>query len=121
VQFTAVPWLRDHLIGAARHLAVDLAPDPDAVHELAKQVAQRLPQAFAEGGAGLADLFTTPEQREQMARLTAIMSLLEGHADVVMDDVRSRAHRASPRSGPSSPSAARAGALDKILPPAARP
>ena len=116
VQFTAVPWLRDHLIGAARHLAVDLAPDPDAVQELAKQVAQRLPQAFAEGGAGLADLFTTPEQREQMARLTAIMSLLEGHADVVMDDVgpvlipsvaEIRAKFTERRKG--------AGALDKIL------
>ena len=30
---------------------------------------------------------STPEQRAEMARLTAVMSLLEGHADVVMDDV----------------------------------
>ena len=67
-------------------------------------------------GAGLADLFTTPEQREQMARLTAIMSLLEGHADVVMDDVgpvlipsvaEIRAKFTERRKG--------AGALDKIL------
>ncbi len=30
---------------------------------------------------------STPAQRERLARLTAVMSLLEGHADVVMDDV----------------------------------
>lgn len=29
----------------------------------------------------------TPRQREILARLTAVMSLLEGHADVVMDGV----------------------------------
>ncbi len=32
-------------------------------------------------------MLATPEQRERLARLTAVMSLLEGHADVVMDDV----------------------------------
>ncbi len=87
VQFTANPWLRDHLIAQARSLTVDLAPDPEAIPDLARQIAQRLPEAFGEGGAGLADLLTTPEQRAQLARMTAIMSLLEGHADVVMDDV----------------------------------
>jgi coenzyme F420 biosynthesis associated uncharacterized protein len=33
------------------------------------------------------DLFSTPEQREVMDRITGVMSLLEGHADVVMDGV----------------------------------
>lgn len=90
VQFTAVPWMREHLIDEARSLVVDLAPDPDDLQALARDIAQRLPEAFREGGTGLADLFTTPEQRRQMARLTAVMSLLEGHADVVMDDVGPR-------------------------------
>lgn len=87
VQFTAVPWLRDHLVSEARRLVVDLAPDPDRVTELARDIVQRLPEVFGEGGTGIADLFTTPEQRAQVANLTAVMSLLEGHADVVMDDV----------------------------------
>jgi len=87
VQFTAVPWLREHLIGEARRLVVDLAPDPDDLQALARDVAQRLPEVFREGGTGIADLFTTAEQRHQLAQLTAVMSLLEGHADVVMDDV----------------------------------
>jgi coenzyme F420 biosynthesis associated uncharacterized protein len=50
-------------------------------------VAEKLPDLFREGSTGVADLFTTPEQREKLAGLTAVMSLLEGHADVVMDDV----------------------------------
>ena len=87
VQFTAVPWLREHLIDQARSLVVDLAPDAGRFQELARGLGQRLPEVFGEGGSGLADLFTTPEQRDQMARVTAVMSLLEGHADVVMDDV----------------------------------
>ena len=87
VQFTANPWLRDHLIEQARSLAVDLAPDPERFQEIAGRLAEKLPDLFREGSTGLAELFTTPEQREKLAGLTAVMSLLEGHADVVMDDV----------------------------------
>jgi len=87
VQFTANPWLRDHLVEQARSLAVDLAPDPERLHELAGRLTEKLPDLFREGSTGVADLFTTPEQRDKLAGLTAIMSLLEGHADVVMDDV----------------------------------
>jgi coenzyme F420 biosynthesis associated uncharacterized protein len=87
VQFMANPWLREHLITEARTLAIDLAPDQDRLQELAVRVTERLPELFQEGSTGLAELFTTPEQREKLAQLTAVMSLLEGHADVVMDDV----------------------------------
>jgi coenzyme F420 biosynthesis associated uncharacterized protein len=41
----------------------------------------------AEDGRSLVDLVQTPSQREILARLTAVMSLLEGHADYVMDGV----------------------------------
>jgi coenzyme F420 biosynthesis associated uncharacterized protein len=87
VQFTANPWLRDHIVSEARTLAIDLAPDQERLHELASRVTERLPELFQEGSTGLTELFTTPEQREKLAQLTAVMSLLEGHADVVMDDV----------------------------------
>ena len=33
------------------------------------------------------DVMSTPEQREILDRITGVMSLLEGHADVVMDGV----------------------------------
>jgi len=87
VQFTANPWLRDHLVAEARALAVDMAPDPERLHEIAGRGTAALPDLCREGSAGVAELFTTPEQRERLAGLTAVMSLLEGHADVVMDDV----------------------------------
>lgn len=87
VQFTAVPWLREHLIDRTRQLVTELTPDPESAGELARRVTQRLPEVLRGEGAGLADLFTTPAQREEIASLTAVMSLLEGHADVVMDDV----------------------------------
>ena len=87
VQFTAVPWLRDHMIAEARQLATDLAPDPERIQELTRRITEKLPELFSSGSGGITDLVTTPEQRAKLAELTAIMSLLEGHADVVMDDV----------------------------------
>jgi coenzyme F420 biosynthesis associated uncharacterized protein len=87
VQFTAVPWLRRHVIDAARQLSLGLAPDPEQLGEVIRRITQNLPDALRGAGNGLADVLATAEQREQMAKVTAIMSLLEGHADVVMDDV----------------------------------
>ena len=87
VQFTAVPWLREHMLERTRALSVDLVPDPDQLASRLSVVVRNLPDAVREGGNGLSDLVTTPQQREEIARLTAIMSLLEGHADVIMDDV----------------------------------
>ncbi|WP_435200310.1 zinc-dependent metalloprotease [Janibacter sp. GS2] len=87
VQFTAVPWLREHVIASARGLATDLMPDQETVRERFEQMATNLPKVIGGEGQGLAELVITPEQREQMAKVTAVMSLLEGHADVVMDDV----------------------------------
>ena len=112
MQFTANPWLREHVISQARHLAVDLAPDQDRMQEIASRFTERLPELFAEGSTGVADLFTTPEQREQLDRLTAVMSLLEGHADVVMDDVgpgRDRLGRRDPPQVQRAPQGRRLG------------
>jgi coenzyme F420 biosynthesis associated uncharacterized protein len=87
VQFTAVPWLRDHMVDRVRTLATDLVPDPESLQETLSRLSHQLPDAFRSGGAGLTDLITTPEQRAELAKVTAVMSLLEGHADVVMDEV----------------------------------
>ena len=88
VQFTAVPWLRDHMIERARSLAIDLAPDPEQLprdHRAAQP--SSCPRCSRRAVPGVAELFATPEQREKLAEMTAVMSLLEGHADVVMDEV----------------------------------
>ncbi len=87
VQFTAVPWLREHLIDRVQALLVDLVPDATALQERLQRVARGLPTALREGGGGVADLVVDRRQREELAAITAVMALLEGHADVVMDDV----------------------------------
>ena len=87
VQFTAVPWLREHLITEARGLAAEVTPDSETVQDRLQQIVSRLPEAFSGNGGGLTDIVATPQLREQIAQLTAVMSLLEGHADVVMDEV----------------------------------
>ncbi|MFD7323708.1 zinc-dependent metalloprotease [Streptomyces sp. NPDC059875] len=91
-QFTAVPWLRDHLQGEIQAFLGATEVDPSTVVERLREAAQALAGSRPEGeegepGPSLVEIVQTPEQREILARLTAVMSLLEGHADYVMDGV----------------------------------
>ena len=45
------------------------------------------PRRVRGDGGSLLDVLGTPEQKEVIDRITGVMSLLEGHADVVMDGV----------------------------------
>ena len=88
VQFTAVPWMREHIHGEIDRLvsAVDL--DPARVAAVLGDAVRRIGDVVrGDEEVSLLDLFSTPEQRVVMDRLTGVMSLLEGHADVVMDGV----------------------------------
>lgn len=89
VQFTAVPWLRDFMLAETGRLLLDLAPTPEDASKRLAELAKGLPEAIKGlgSGMGLVELVMTPEQRAAIARITAIMALLEGHADVVMDEV----------------------------------
>ena len=82
VQFTAVPWMRDHL-----HSEISAIADTVDPGGLLDDGLKRISQAVRGGNGSLIDILSTPEQREIMDRVTGMMSLLEGHADVVMDDV----------------------------------
>ncbi|WP_275463585.1 zinc-dependent metalloprotease [Streptomyces noursei] len=91
-QFSAVPWLRDHIEGEVQSFLAETDIDPGALLERLREAAQSLAGAKPEGeegdeGRSLVDLVQTPAQREILGRLTAVMSLLEGHADFVMDGV----------------------------------
>ena len=86
VQFTAVPWLRQHLLDAARDLGGQLVPEPDQLGQRLQEIASALP-GVVRGETDITQVLATPEQRERLAEVTAVMSLLEGHADVIMDDV----------------------------------
>lgn len=86
VQFTAVPWLRQHLLTAAQELGTDLVPDPEQMGQRLQEIVAALP-GVVRGETDITQVLATPEQRSKLAEVTAVMSLLEGHADVVMDDV----------------------------------
>ncbi|MGW0563378.1 zinc-dependent metalloprotease [Streptomyces sp. NPDC003016] len=92
-QFTAVPWLRDHLEGEIQSFLAETEVDPMTVLERLREAAQSLAggrpegEAGEDGGRSLVEIVQTPAQREILGRLTAVMSLLEGHADFVMDGV----------------------------------
>ncbi|APY87090.1 coenzyme F420 biosynthesis-associated protein [Streptomyces alfalfae] len=94
-QFTAVPWLRDHLEGEIQGFLGETEVDPMTVLERVREAAQAFAtgrgdaeeDAASDGGRSLVELVQTPAQREILGRLTAVMSLLEGHADFVMDGV----------------------------------
>jgi coenzyme F420 biosynthesis associated uncharacterized protein len=95
VQFVANPWLAGHVQERIRALAIDLMADPAEFADRLISAARSLPEllrgqgssAPSTGVSPLLDAVQTPQQREQLAALTAVMSLLEGHADVVMDAV----------------------------------
>ncbi|WP_237111702.1 zinc-dependent metalloprotease [Nocardioides sp. WS12] len=84
VQFTAVPWMREHLFSEVA--AISNAVDPSSFIDGGLE---RITDAVksARSGGSIVEMFSTPEQREILDRVTGMMSLLEGHADVVMDDV----------------------------------
>ncbi|WP_232524652.1 zinc-dependent metalloprotease [Nocardioides mangrovicus] len=114
VQFTAVPWMRDHLWSQMRLIVGEIESDPAKVlGDALKKVGDVL-SGRAEGS--LIEVFSSPAQREVIDRITGVMSLLEGHADVVMDGVgpevipsveRIRARFNDRRKG--------AGALDRLV------
>ncbi|WP_455353699.1 zinc-dependent metalloprotease [Streptomyces sp. SYSU K217416] len=88
-QFTGVPWLRDHLEGEIQSFLDLTEVDPMTILERLREAAQSLagPRDDDEDGRSIVELVQSPAQREILGRLTAVMSLLEGHADFVMDGV----------------------------------
>jgi coenzyme F420 biosynthesis associated uncharacterized protein len=91
-QFTGVPWLRDHIGSEIHSFLEETDMDPITVLERLREAAQSLvgsrpEDEEGEGARSIVELVQTPAQREILRRLTAVMSLLEGHADYVMDGV----------------------------------
>jgi coenzyme F420 biosynthesis associated uncharacterized protein len=85
-QFTGVPWLRPYFLSQVDQVLAHVTPDP---HRLVEALS-RAAQAVREGrnpleDAGMLGLVAPPEQLEVIARIQAMMSVLEGHGDVTMD------------------------------------
>jgi coenzyme F420 biosynthesis associated uncharacterized protein len=86
VQFTSVPWLRDHLGGLLRELLGSLSwkLEPGALRRLPELADLRNAwRSLSE--AGLVGAVAGPERRALLDQVQATMSLVEGHAEHVMD------------------------------------
>lgn len=85
-QFTAVPWLADHVRAEIEAFMAATDVDPAALLRQLGRALQGLGDV-ARGQGSIVELVATPGQRSALDRITAVMSLLEGHADYVMDGV----------------------------------
>lgn len=86
LQFEAVPWLRPHLKGLLDTYLADAKLDPERV----KQVIGRLGELLRDptrllDAKVLLELVLTPQQQRTIGEAQALMSLLEGHGNAVMD------------------------------------
>ena len=84
LQFTAVPWLRDHFAAeVAEFLSISTA-NGGAMLERLPEAIKALKESKGDSLA-LVELLQGPEQKAVLDRLLALTTLLEGHADHVMD------------------------------------
>jgi coenzyme F420 biosynthesis associated uncharacterized protein len=99
VQFAAAPWLAEHLGARVRELLSGFE-DTERAEDRLRALVQALPrvlrgvaapgsdaQAPAASGSALLDVVLDEDERAAVASAIAVMTLLEGHADVVMDAV----------------------------------
>lgn len=88
VQFGAVPWLEDHFKAEIETFlaGVELS-NAEALKRIGAVLLAVARVLRGESGASIIDAAQTPAQRDVFERLSAFMTLLEGHADYVMDAV----------------------------------
>ncbi len=88
MQFTAVPWLRGYVQHQISEFLLASDLDPAAIIERLRAAADVVSGAVRGGSAGgdsLIEAIQSPRQRATLDRLTAVMTLVEGHGDYVMD------------------------------------
>lgn len=94
LQFAAAPWLADHMRTTMRSLMTTVSDTENSTRRL-QDLLRALPGVIsgerqdAPAGA-LLDAVLTEDERAAVEESVAVMSLLEGHADVVMDAVGPR-------------------------------
>lgn len=91
VQFRAIPWMKAYFLSLVDDSLQLIEPDPKRL----VRALERAAKCAREGrnpldDGGLVALFATDEQRAVIDRVQALMSLLEGHGNVVMDRLGKR-------------------------------
>jgi coenzyme F420 biosynthesis associated uncharacterized protein len=86
MQFTAVPWLRDHFVQLVGELLEPLQADPSRLSDTLRRVMVEVREGRNPlQESGVMGVLATPEQRLALSKISGMMSLLEGHGDVTMD------------------------------------
>jgi len=87
-QFGSAPWLRTTLQGLIDEYLGTIQLDSKQMMQQLQRAAEEIRSGrTGEGRLGPIALLLTPEQRELFARMQSMMSLLEGHASYVMNEV----------------------------------
>jgi len=87
-QFGGVPWLSQHLVSEIHdYLMLTDTSAGEGMKRLMQGFGAIVQAVKGDSSASVVDAVQTPEQRVVFDRITALMSLLEGHADHVMDAV----------------------------------
>ncbi len=88
VQFGGVPWLQEHLAGQVRELLERAEARMEArrhLHLPGREAVQRVGRAVRH--ADLIGMFASEPERAMIDRTQAVMAVIEGHAEHVMDAV----------------------------------
>ena len=99
-QFTGVDWMRPHFIGLVESVLDSVEPDPKRIVEAVRRLVEarrRGEDPLAAGG--VMALFASESQIETLEQLAGLMSLLEGHGDVIMDRAGEGLVPSAPRFG----------------------
>jgi coenzyme F420 biosynthesis associated uncharacterized protein len=90
-QFTAVPWLKPYYLSLIERALSSIDPDPKHLIQALGRAAEEIRAGrnpLDEGG--LVALLATEEQRGALAQVQALMSVLEGHGNRVMNELGAR-------------------------------
>jgi coenzyme F420 biosynthesis associated uncharacterized protein len=87
-QFVGVPWMRDYFVSLVHQVFELVDPDPRTLARALSSAVESMRRGqnpLDEGG--LVSLIATPEQRGVLGQVQALMTLLEGHGNVVMTEL----------------------------------
>ena len=88
VQFAGVPWLHGHVAGLVRELLKSAEVRLDASRKLSIPSTEEVRRVLGHLRNGdLISIVTTTPERETLDRVQAVMAVIEGHAEHVMDAV----------------------------------
>ncbi|MFC4563857.1 zinc-dependent metalloprotease [Nocardiopsis mangrovi] len=86
-QFTSSPWLREYVQQQMQDMLLASNVDASDFLDRLRAAGEAVAEAVRGGEGNLITAFQSQEQSEILDRITAVMSLAEGHGDYVMDAV----------------------------------